>query len=152
MSNDEVVLDDLGQREKFLEAIALGTPEYLAGDEVKWSPRKVAKICAEPEMAELIAYAKIRAVDGIEKILFETARGGNFQAQAMILFNLRPEKFRDVKRIEVANTGTVMIEHVHSTKQALKELMAEQGAGMFQIGGPLDAIEAQSREATDDSG
>lgn len=144
MSSDQDVyadFEEMSEREQFLEKVAAGTPEMLAGHEVKWSPTKVKRVCAEPDFAELIAYAKIRAIDGVERTLFDIAMKGNMNAIAMILLNKRPSEFRDVKRIEIASEHAVKIDVVHSTKTALLEMMRDQPAAT------IAALQAGARDA-----
>ncbi len=149
MSTD-ALFDDIVERDLFLELVASGTPPMLAGHECGWTPRRTARNMADPEFAELIAYALDRRIDGVEKALFAQAMKGNMAAVQMVLLNLRPEVFRDVKRIEIKSEHQVSGTIVHSTVQAAKQLMAELGPAALQIGGALDqAIEARSRELPD---
>lgn len=147
MSNqDDRLFDDIVERELFLDIVAHGTPETLAGHEVGWTPRQTQRNLADPAFAELVAYARTRRDDGVEKVLYEVAMKGNMNAIAMILLNRRGSEFKDIKRIEVRNTHEVKGEIVHSVKQAALELMREGSIEGLQWGGALDAIETTSRE------
>lgn len=145
-ATDDALFDDIVERELFIDLVSHGTPPDLAGLEVGWTPRRTKRNMADPEFAELIAYAKIHRDDRIEKVLYEMALNHNFPAVQLILLNRRASEFRDVKKIEVVTTGSVVVEHVHSLKQGLRELMIEAGAEAFQIGGVLDV---ESSEDTD---
>lgn len=126
----------------FLEKVAAGTSEFNAGIEVGWSPAEIRRKCAEPEFRELINFACTQADGNIEKTLYETARRGNIAAMQMWLFNRRPDKWKDVKRIEVRNDVTVSLATVGAVKAGAIELLREHGAGALQ----QLAIEATSSE------
>lgn len=129
--------------ELFLLAISEGTPPDLAAHEVNWTPTHLRRQLANSEFASLVRYAQRRRDDGIERVLYDQARKGNMVAIQIILFNRRPEEFRDVKRVEVTTKSTIEVSIVQSVKAAALELMQEQGAAVLQIGG---AIDAESRE------
>lgn len=133
----EAVLKEVEEKNAFLDLIAHGVPPLLAAHELRWHPRYMKGVLADPEFAELMEAAIERSLDGIEATLNEKARKGNMAAIQMVLFNRRPERWRDVRRIEVHQETTVTVQQVGAVKQAALAILAERGAAAMQaLGAP----------------
>lgn len=117
---------------RFLELIRSGAGPLNAGVEVGWSPAKVRRLQADPSMVELIDIARDRQLESIEETLNRMAKDGHFKAIQMVLFNRRPERWRDIKHISVEQHGTLDIGVVHSVKQAALELLRDRGVQALQ--------------------
>lgn len=136
--SDALALAEAEQIEEWLRMIREGTPPILAGYEVGWLPAKTKKFLADRDVAELVEASADLAVDSVVKVLFDKARAGNMTAVQMILFNRRPQEWRDVKRVELR--GEVRITADEAASQAAMVLaMLRQGAvSELQPGGALD--------------
>lgn len=130
--SDDRLYNDIVERELFLIAIADGIPEDNAGYEVGWTPAQVKRNMADPQFRDMVEAAKTRADGTIEQALFRLAKSGNLGAMQMWLYNRSPERWKDVKRIEVKNDMTINLGVIASTKQAVLELLAERGPAALQ--------------------
>ncbi len=135
--------DDIVERDLFVELVADGTPEMLAGMEVGWTPRQTRLNLADPMFFEIVEAAKEMADGTIEHSLFVLAKKGNLGAIQMWLYNRQSGKWKDVKRIEVQSEHHHSVSLVSATKTALAELIREAGPAALQAGGPLDIIDAE---------
>jgi len=145
--SDEL-FNDIVERDLFIELVADGVPEVNAGYEVGWTPSQTRRNLGDPMFREMVEAAKTRADGTIETALFKLARAGNLGAMQMWLYNRTPDRWKDVRRIEIKNDTTINLGIVNSTKQAVLEMMREQGAAALQPAA-MRAIEATSSE--DDS-
>lgn len=127
--NDDTVL----QRELFLLSVADGVPDDNAGYEVGWTPARLRRELADPDFREMVTAAKDRAIGTVEKALFDLAtKGKNLGAMQMVLYNLRADKWKDVRRIEVKNEHTVNGQIVVSTREAIMGHLKELGPAGLQ--------------------
>lgn len=139
--SDPAVWGDIEDREMFLLRIAEGVPPENAAYEVKWTPAKLRRYLADPEFAELVAEASDLADGTVEAALFRLAtKERNLGAIQMWLYNRRPDRWKDVRRIEVKNDLTVNFGVVASTKQVLLEMMREHGPAALEPGALEDDI------------
>ena len=145
MAGDDELFNDIVERDLFVELVADGVPELNAGFEVGWTPSQTKRNMADPVFREIVQAAKERADGTIEAALFRLAKAGNLGAMQMWLYNRSPERWKDVKRIEVKNDTTINLGIVASTKQAVLEMLHEQGAASLQPP-TMRAIEASGRE------
>jgi hypothetical protein len=132
MATDDELFDDLVERDLFVELVADGCNEISAGFEVGWTPARTARNLADPAFREIVETAKLRADGSIERALFKLAKGGNLGAMQMWLYNRQPERWKDVKRIEVKQDTTFLVSLVESTKRAVMEMLGEHGPGALQ--------------------
>jgi len=145
LAGDDELFNDIVERDLFVELVADGVPELNAGFEVGWTPSQTKRNMADPVFREIVQAAKERADGTIEAALFRLAKAGNLGAMQMWLYNRSPERWKDVKRIEVKNDTTINLGIVASTKQAVLEMLHEQGAASLQPP-TMRAIEASGRE------
>lgn len=150
--SDDRLYHDIVERELFLIAVADGIPEENAGYEVGWTPTQTRRNLQDTEFAEMVDAARRRADGTIEAALFRLAKNGNLGAMQMWLYNRTPERWKDVKRIEVKNETTINVGVIASTKQAVLELLAETGPAALQ---PVyqrdDIIDAEIVSDSDDN-
>jgi len=132
------VYDLISEKERFLEAVSLGTPPVLAGIEVGWPPGRTKRELADKEFASLVLEARGLMLDSLEVKLYQMALNGNMTAMQMMLYNKRPEDWKDIKRIEVKTETTINVTEVAAAKQALVELIRSGGTKALQPGGALD--------------
>ena len=141
--SDAKMFDDIVERELFVELVADGVPPQLAGFQVGWTPRQVKRNLADPDFAEIVAFAKERMVDSIEQSLVQLAKAKNLGAIQMVLYNLRGDQWKDVRRIEIKSEHTVNIGEIGTAKEVVLALLREQGTRALQPGNGLDVIEAE---------
>lgn len=126
------IFDEMIAREQFIEQIAVGVAPVNAGIAVGWSPAHVRKLMKDDEFLDIIRGAQERANGTVEESLFNRAVAGNVAAMQMWLFNREPDRWRDVKRIEVRSEHRVTVAAVESVKSGVLELLREQGVGAMQ--------------------
>lgn len=141
--DDPVAQIDLIERKEFLDKLVEGQRPLHAGLALGWSPAKINRVCAEPDMAEMIRVVDDYNDESVEMALLRTARAGNFSAQQFWLMNRRPRLWQDVRKVQVTKSETVSVEVVHSVKAATLELLREQGVAALQPGGGLDIVDAE---------
>lgn len=127
---------------QIMQSVQDGIAPLDAAVQAGWTPAQFRRRMADREFAQLILENEEVAVASVESKLHLLAMDGNMSAIALYLFNKAPHKWADRKRVDV-NTGVqVNIAVVETTKQTLRELMAEDPvayARAFAPGGALDA-------------
>lgn len=125
--------EEMTARQEFIDKVSCGTSEFNAGIEVGWTPAKIRTMTADPDFRELVTFARELADGNVEGTLYRLARiKGNMAAIQMWLFNRRPDRWKDVKRIEVHTDSTVRAEAVHSVKIGVLELLREHSIAELQ--------------------
>lgn len=124
--------DRMAAKEEFIDLVARGASPVNAGVQVGWSPQHTRKMLKDEEFADLVMGSVERANGSIEEALYARAMLGNVTAMQMWLFNRAPDRWRDVRRIEVHADHRVEVRQVASTKTAVLELLREHGAGVMQ--------------------
>lgn len=127
------------QMRRFLELVADGTGPLNAGLEVGWSPSKTRRLMRDREFAEMVEIAEDQTIESVEKDLVNAAHRGNVRAIQFYLLNRAPERWKDVRHLEVKQTGQLEIGVIHGVKNAALELLQEKGIEALQPGGALDA-------------
>lgn len=130
------VFDEMAKREMFVELVARGVAPINAGIECDWSPAQTKARLKDVEFADIVAGALDRANATVEEALYARALAGNVSAMQMWLFNREPDRWRDVRRIEVRSDHRVSITAVESVKAGVLELLREHGVEQMQA---LDA-------------
>src|SRR3954470_11349202 len=138
-------------REQFIEQIACGVAPVNAGIAVGWSPAHVRKLMKDEEFLDIIRGAQERANGTVEESLFNRAVAGNVAAMQMWLFNREPDRWRDIKRIEVRSEHRVTVAAVESVKSGVLELLREQGVGAMQALNSGEIIDAEVVDDVDPS-
>lgn len=138
--SDALALNETEQIEEWLGLIREGTPPELAGYEVGWLPAKTRRYMADPSIAELVESAGDLAVDGIERVLFAKGMAGNMTAIQLILFNRRPERWRDVKRVEINGNLRITADEAASQAAIVLEMLRNGDISALQPGGALDQL------------
>lgn len=140
-------MNELDERERFqemqiLEYVQEGISPLDAAIQAGWTPAQFRRRMTDRDFAQLIMEYEEVAVASVESKLHELATNGNMSAIALYLFNKAPHRWADRKRVDV-NTGVqINVAVVETTKQTLRELMAEDPvayARAFAPGGALDA-------------
>lgn len=133
MASSDELFNDIVERDLFVELVADGVSEINAGFEVGWTPSQTRRNMADPMFREIVDAARDRADGTMEKAMFDLGtKGKNLGAMQMWLYNRRPDRWKDVRRIEVKNETTINLGVVHSTKQAVMELLRERGPMALQ--------------------
>lgn len=135
--------------EQFLELVAHGVHPVNAGIQVGWTPAKTKAMMRDAEFADLVSGATDRANATIEEALYVKAASGNVSAIQMWLFNREPERWRDVKRIEVRSDHRVQIGLVESVKTGVLELLNANGVEAMQALGTGEYIDVDVDEHDD---
>lgn len=124
--------DELVAYDRFLELVRLGTPELNAALEVGWTPKFLRSLQQDKEFRDLIAEAQQTADGTIEEILYREAHKGKQWAVQMWLFNRQPDRWKDLKRIEVKTEHTVSIGQALTIKDAALMLLRQEGVDAVQ--------------------
>lgn len=125
-------------RELFIELVASGVSLQNAALQAGWTPRQLKRELADKDFLELVDAAEERLIGSVEETLVAVARRGNVAAISMFLLNRAPDRWRDIKRIEIKNDVSVSLGMVASVKQGALELLREQGvAALQQIEAPI---------------
>jgi hypothetical protein len=124
--------DDMVEIEQFIELVANGIHPVNAGIHVGWSPMKTKSKLSDPDFADMVSGACDRANATIEEALYAKAAAGNVSAIQMWLFNREPDRWRDVKRIEVRSEHKIEIGVVESVKVGVLDLLRSEGVGAMQ--------------------
>ena len=136
--SDTATFDELMGRELFVELVAGGVAPINAGIQVGWTPRQLKRELADRDFKELVDAASERLIGSVEETLVAVAKRGNVAAITLFLFNRAPDRWRDVKRIEIKNDLTVSLGMVASVKQGALELLRENGVEAIQsLGQPI---------------
>ena len=143
MGAEDLLFDDIIERELFIELVADGASEINAGFEVGWTPNRTTRNLADPGFRECVEFAKNRANGTIEQAMFKLGKNGNLGAMQMWLYNRAPERWKDVRRIEVKNDTTINLGLVGATKQAIIELMRSGGPAALQPAPADDIIDGE---------
>lgn len=123
-------LRDIEERQSFLEKVADGTDPILAGYELEWSPAKTKKALADPDFAALVN--EMRLIPGLKvsKVIYEKALGGSEWACKMVAYNDMPERWKDVRHIEVRNTHDLPPHLQELARETVRDaVLATIGAG-----------------------
>lgn len=137
--------DEYTTVERFVQAIANGAKPINAAIEVGWTPAQLnRRMKNDPDFVDLVRFAEEQASGIIEQVMFDKARSGSFPAMQFWLLNRDPERWRDVKRIEVHQETNIQVGVVRSVKQGLVEMLREQGVATVQA--LPAAIEATATE------
>lgn len=118
--------------ERFIDLVADGCPEVNAALEVGWTPRVMQSYLQDSSFRDMVSAARDRADGTIEQKLFAVAKGGNMTAIQMWLFNRQPERWRDLKRIEIHTDSTVKVEVVGAVKEAAMAMLNQLGVAKMQ--------------------
>jgi hypothetical protein len=137
LANDQNWIDasfeEMAARTKFIELVSCGTAEFNAGIEVGWTPAKIRTILADREFAELVSFSRHIADGNMEQTLYKLGQAkGNMAAIQMWLYNRQPDRWRDVKRIEVRSDTTIHVGVVHSVKASALALLGERSVAELQ--------------------
>lgn len=128
----DTTFEELTAKEEFISLIARGVPPLNAGIHVSWSPAKTRAMLKDVEFAEIVKDAQECADGEIEQALFDRAAKGNVSAIQMWLFNRQPDRWRDVRRIEIRSEHKVQIGVVESVKVGVLDLLRSEGVGAMQ--------------------
>lgn len=137
---------DLSERTEFLDLVATGIPEINAALQVRWSPKKLKQMLADPEFVELVNAARDTFDGLVETTLGQMAIRGNMRAVEMWLYNRQKGRWTDVKKIEIDHTVTHNYAIVGVAVEAAQALLAQHGAGALQAF-HQHAIEATGTDA-----
>lgn len=137
------VFDDMVARERFVELVARGVSAVNAAIEVGWTPWRLKQMMKNEEFADILRGAHDRANGTVEEALYNRAIAGNVSAMQMWLFNREPDRWRDVKRIEVRSDHRVSVTAVESVKTGVLELLREHGVAALQALEQGDIVDAE---------
>ena len=134
----DIQFENMVGRELFIELVASGVSLQNAALQAGWTPRQLKRELADKDFLELVDAAEERLIGSVEETLVAVARRGNVAAISMFLLNRAPDRWRDIKRIEIKNDVSVSLGMVASVKQGALELLREQGvAALQQIEAPI---------------
>ena len=123
---------------RFCEIILHGTPRLDAAIEVGWSLTKLRRKLHDPGFIDLLEAVEQHQNQIIEQALYWKAKTGNMDAIKMWLFNRYPERWRDVRRIEVEERSEINVTVASSVKSAVIDLIRSGHTQSLQPGGILD--------------
>jgi hypothetical protein len=143
------LFEEMMHIEQFIEFVAHGVHPVNAGIQVGWSPAKTKAMMRDADFADMIQGATERANASVEEALYAKAVAGNVSAIQMWLFNREPDRWRDVKRIEVRSEHKVQIGMVESVKSGVLELLRGEGVEAIQALGAGDIIDGEVVDGDD---
>lgn len=145
---DTIAAFEIGEKKQFLENLWAGMGTLAAGLSIGWSPQHIDKMCRDPEVAELVKLIEHGKDQNMEAALYRTGLTGNVTAQQVWLYNRRPDRWRDTKRVVIESEHKVSIEIVSSVREAALQLLEQKGVKALQPGGALDkeVIDVESEE------
>lgn len=131
---------DLAKFEVWADALSRGLGPLEAGAQVNWSPAKVRRLLADANIANFISDIENMKDERIEHRLFQGADAGNATLILAWLYNRRPDRWKDVKRI--VNETHVTADHtvVVNIREAVGGLLRTHGVAALQPGGELDRV------------
>jgi len=136
--DDAMALAETADVEAFLDSIANGVPELLAGIEVGWTPMQTRRRLKDPEFRQLVDIYMDLSIDKIEQALHELAVSKHLGAIQMVLHNRRSDKWRDTRRIEVRTEHTVAPELAAAARDVILATLRQGGVQALQPGGVID--------------
>lgn len=142
----DLIFDDMVAAERFIELVAVGIHPVNAGIEVGWTPARTKARMRDPEFADMVQGACERANATMEQALYAKGLAGNVTAMQMWLFNRDPDRWRDVRRIEIRSDHRVSVTAVESVKAGVLELLRSQGVGAMQALEAGDVIDVDPHE------
>jgi hypothetical protein len=145
------VFDEMVAREEFIGMVANGISAVNAGVAVGWTPAHTRKLMRNEEFAEIVKGAQEQANGTVEEALYHRAVAGNVAAMQMWLFNREPDRWRDVRRIEVRSDTRISVVAVESVKAGVLELLRDQGASAMQALESGEIIDADVIDDGDES-
>ena len=135
--------EEASQLEEFLGLVAGGYNGFLtAGLAVGWTPKRIAELMSDQDIAELVNYAVEQKVEYVESKLFGLIEKESFPAIQMFLYcqgahrGWRPPQ----QRVAVDHQGKVAVERVAAVTAATLELIERHGPAALAVGGPLDDV------------
>lgn len=143
--SDDAEFREITDPMRIAELVAEGVRPLNAALEVGWSPSRLTREMKDPEFADLIEAAEMQATGQVEHALFIRARNGNVPAAMFWLLNRDPDRWRDIKRIEIKQDTTVTINAVATAVEAARRALDEIGPVGLQAF-HVHAIEAVARE------
>lgn len=145
MSDDLDEFKEITDPMRIAEIVATGCRPLNAALQIGWSPGKLKReLKHDQEFRELIEAAEQEAVGKVEHAIMIRAMNGNVPAAMFVLLNRDPDRWRDVKRIEVHQDTSISVTVVRSAVEAAQELLRTNGAAALQ--GLRPAIEATASE------
>lgn len=127
---------------RWIDEVASGVGPLNAGAAVGWSPAKVKRLLADPEVAEMVTFLEERKDETAEQGMYELVKMRHFQAIQWWLLNRRQDRWKDTKRIVVDHEHHIDGNVVVSVKHAALELIREAGVAALQPGSHLDILDA----------
>lgn len=138
-----VVPSEMDATIKFFELRVIGVEPALAALEVGWSMRQLRAKERDPYFAEVMQEIRLCTVEGIEAVLIGKARAGTMDAIKMVLYNMAPERWKDVRRIIDERHDAPVEQIAASVTSGVLEALRQAGVRQMQAGlPPLTAIEA----------
>jgi hypothetical protein len=131
---------DLAKFEVWADAMSRGRGPLEAGAEVNWSPAKVRRLLADPGIANFLSDIENMKDERIEHRMFQGADAGNATLIMAWLYNRRPDRWKDVKRIVTETHVTADHTVVVNIREAVGGLLRTHGVAALQPGGQLDEI------------
>ena len=141
MSSTDVVDEKQARAgRRFLELIADGVGPISAGIEVGWSPAKTKRMMKDTEFAELVSFAQDQTIESVEKAMVDQAKKGNVRAGQFFLLNRAPDRWRDVKHIQVDQNTQLDVGVIVGVKEGVLEAL--RAGGIKSLQPARDVIEA----------
>lgn len=134
------------QQQEFLDLIRRGVGQLNAAIQVGWTPAKLRRLLKEESFADLVFLAEESLIEDIEEAVYTAAKAGNSTAYKMVLYNRRPDKWRDVRHIQVEKSDRLEVDVVVGVKEGILASLREGGIAALQPGGVLDAVSTDITE------
>lgn len=130
---------------RFCELLIAGTARLDAAIEVGWSLAQYQAKLREDPFLELVDAVEHHKNDTIEGVLFQKARYGNMDAIKMWLYNRYPERWRDVRRIEVDDNKTIKVDVAVGVRDSVLAAIRSGSTAALQPGGVIETIAVEEK-------
>lgn len=145
-----VTIAEMRERQRFIEKIGVGVDPLLAGLEVGWSIMKTRRITAE--MRELVDAARNIGELRIGQVVIDLAHRGVEWAVKLVMFNRRPDLYKDVRHIEVKHSDAQPAHVLRALREEMRAVVVEaaRSGAVAQLQAPI--IDAEVIEDGDAPG
>lgn len=135
--------------EDFIEYVANGVGPLTAALAVDWTPKMLADFMGDESFRELVLWAEERKIETIEEVCFEKAKKGNTTLIQFYLLSKGAHRgWRPpTQRVAVNTQSEVRIEVVEAQREALLQIMRDQGIAALQP--TQDVIEVGEADDSD---
>lgn len=133
---------DAFERMEFLELVGRGTLPELAAIEIGWTPAKLRRYRKDKGFSDLIDEAARLTDTRVEQVIVAKALLGVEWAVKLYAFNRMPDRWRDMKNVQIQHSIEVPAHVLEATREATREAVREA-----VLAGQIGTVQRQLIEA-----